>query len=45
VQAALTDARVGFTVDVTDDGGSVVVDLAVEAEHTSGFWLTVFHAP
>ena len=45
MQAALSDARVGFTVDMTDTAGSVAVDLAVEADHTSGFYLAVFSAP
>jgi hypothetical protein len=45
VQVTLTDARVGCAVDVVDTGGSVAVDVAVEAEHTSGFYLTVFSGP
>src|SRR5262245_20592734 len=45
VQASLTDARVGFAVDLTETAGGVAVDLAVEADHTSGFYLTVFSAP
>ena len=44
VQATLCDARVGCTVDLVENGGSVAVDVAVEAEHTSGFFLTVFSA-
>ncbi len=44
VQAALSDARVGFTVDMTDGAAGVLVNVAVEPEHTSGFYLTVFSA-
>jgi hypothetical protein len=44
-QVSLIDARVGVAVDMTDSAGRVVVDVAVEAEHTSGFFLTVFRAP
>jgi hypothetical protein len=43
-QASLTDARVGFVIDMSDAAAGVVIDLAVEAEHTSGFYLTVFSA-
>jgi len=45
VQASLSDARVGFTVDMTEAGGRVAVDVAVESDHTSGFYLAVFSAP
>jgi hypothetical protein len=45
-QAALSDARVGFTIALTRAGaGPVAVNVAVEADHTSGFYLTVFSAP
>jgi hypothetical protein len=44
-QASLTDARVGFALDLTDGRTGVTVELAVEADHTSGFYLTVFSAP
>jgi hypothetical protein len=30
---------------MTDSAAGVVIDLAVEADHTSGFYLTVFSAP
>jgi hypothetical protein len=44
--ASLSDARVGSTVDLTETaGGPVLVDLAVEADHTSGFYLAIFAAP
>ena len=45
-QASLSDARVGFTLDMSQAGGGpIAVDLAVEADHTSGFYLSVFSAP
>jgi hypothetical protein len=44
-QATLSDARVGFTVDMSDDDGVVAIDVAVEADHTSGFYLVVYAAP
>ena len=44
-QASLTDARVGVAIDMVDSPAGVAVDLAVEADHTSGFFLTVFSAP
>jgi hypothetical protein len=44
-QASLCDARVGFTVDMTETAAGVAIDVAVEADHTSGFFLTVFSAP
>jgi len=44
VMAALSDARVGFTVDLSQAGGAIAADLAVEADHTSGFYLTVYSA-
>jgi hypothetical protein len=44
VQASLSDARVGFAVDMTETGAGIAVDLAVEADHTSGFYLVVFSA-
>ena len=45
-QASLSDARVGFTVDMTQLlGGNVMVNVAVDADHTSGFNLIVFSAP
>jgi hypothetical protein len=44
--ASLSDARVGFTVDLTQTiGGPILVDLAVEADHTSGFYLAIVAAP
>jgi hypothetical protein len=45
VQATLCDARVGCTVDMTETAAGVAVDVAVEADHASGFFLTVFSAP
>jgi hypothetical protein len=45
VQASLSDARVGFAVDLVETRSGVAVNLAVEADHTSGFYLTVFSAP
>lgn len=44
--ASLSDARVGFTVDMGQTvGGPVFVDLAVAPDHTSGFYLAIFSAP
>jgi hypothetical protein len=45
VSASLSDARVGFTVDMTETPAGVAVDVAVEANHTSGFYLAVFSTP
>jgi hypothetical protein len=45
VQVSLCDARVGSTVDMVQTGAGVAIDVAVEADHTSGFFLTVFSAP
>jgi len=45
VQASLSDARVGFTVDMTESAGRISVDVAVEPDHTSGFYLAVFSGP
>jgi hypothetical protein len=44
LQASLSDARVGFSADMTQGAKGIAVDLAVEADHTSGFYLTVFSA-
>ena len=44
LQASLSDARVGFTADFSELEGVVAVDVAVAADHTSGFYLTVFSA-
>jgi hypothetical protein len=44
--ATLSDARVGFTLDLGQAvGGPVFVDLAVEPDHASGFYLAIFAAP
>jgi hypothetical protein len=44
--ATLSDARSGFTVDLGQTvGGPVTVDLAVEPDHTSGFYLAIFASP
>ena len=44
--ASLSDARVGFTIDLTQVGaGPIAVDVAVEPDHASGFYLAVFCAP
>lgn len=44
-QVTLSDARVGVTADLsqaTIAPNPVMVDVAVESDHTSGFWLLVF---
>lgn len=44
--ATLSDARSGFTLDLGQTvGGPVFVDLAVEPDHTSGFYLAIFASP